>query len=169
MELKIIWDDLGNALGHFGAWGETIDLAWQAGAQELAQLVSDGDWAIAYELQLVYGQRAPHQLCHCHLLHNHLRRIALEGWKEAQQLLASGSRGEAVEYAREIVALTEGKGTYWCRKALREDCGPWVLAKSGTGLHPGWKGSIESCDGGKRWAKCGRPTTDWHCSKSGAS
>lgn len=120
VELKVIRDDLDNVLGHFGTWEEAIDLAWQAGAQEPVHLVSDGDRAIAYGLQLVYGRRVPHQLCHFHLLQEYRRNIGWEGWEEARQLLASGSRGEGIDYAREIVALSEGKGTYWCRKALRE-------------------------------------------------
>ena len=92
VELKVIRDDLGNVLGHFGSWEEAIDRAWQAGAQEPVHLVSDGDRAIAYGLQAVYGRGVPHQLCHFHLLQEYRRNIGWEGWEEAKQLLSYRSR-----------------------------------------------------------------------------
>lgn len=120
VELKVIRDDLGRVLGHFGTWEEAIDRAWQAGAREPVHLVSDGDRAIAYGLQLVYGRQAPHQLCHFHLLREYRRNVGWEGWEAAKQLLSAQSRGEGSQYVKRIVAVSEGSGAYWCRKALNQ-------------------------------------------------
>ena len=116
-ELKVIRDDLGVVLGHFGSWEEAIDRGWQAGAQDPLHLVSDGDRAIAQGLQLVYGRQAPHQLCHFHLLQEYRRNL---GWEEAKKLLSCQSRREGADYVKRIVAVTGGRGAYWCRKALNQ-------------------------------------------------
>ena len=120
IELKVIRDDLGVALGHFGSWEEAIDPGWQAGAQDPLHLVSDGDRAIVQGLQMVYGRQAPHQLCHFHLLQEYRRNLGWEGWEEAKKRLSCQSRREGAEYVKRIVAVTEGRGAYWCRKALNQ-------------------------------------------------
>ena len=119
-ELEVIRDDLGVVLGHFGSWEEAIDRGWQAGAQNPMHRVSDGDWAIAPELQLVYGRQAPHQLCHFHLLQEYRSNLGWAGWEEAKKLLSCQSRREGAEYVKIIVAVTGGRGAYWCRKALNQ-------------------------------------------------
>ena len=117
-ELKVIRDENGVALGSFGGWEEAIDQAWRQGAVQPTHLVSDGDAAIAAGIQMVYGQQAPHQLCHFHLLREYRRNIGETGWREARRLLASSGLAEARGYAARVAALTGGRGTYWCRKAL---------------------------------------------------
>ena len=79
-ELKEIRAAAGTALGAFGSWAEVIDLAWQQGAQHL---VSDGDWAIAAGIDLVYGGEVPHQLCAFHLLREYRRNIGVAGFAAA--------------------------------------------------------------------------------------
>ena len=118
VELKVVRDENGVALGAFAGWGEVIDQAWQQGATAPVHLVSDGDRAIAEGIQLVYGSQAPHQLCHFHLLREYRRNLGWEGWSEARRLLASGSVAEGQRWARRVVALTGGQAEYWCRKAL---------------------------------------------------
>ena len=120
MELKVIRGDLGVVLGHFGSWEEAIDRGWQAGAQDSLHLVSDGDRAIAQGLQLVYGRQAPRQLCYFHLLQEYRRNISWEEWEEAKKLLSSQSRREGADYVKRIVAVTGGRGAYWCRNALNQ-------------------------------------------------
>ena len=46
------------------------------------------------------------------------RNIGETGWREARRLLASSGLAEARGYAARVAALTGGRGTYWCRKAL---------------------------------------------------
>ena len=120
VELKVIRDDWGVALGCFGSWAEAIDRAWPAGATEPLHLVSDGDRAIAQGLQLVYGRTAPHQLCHFHLLQEYRRNIGWAGWEDAKRLLSAQSRREGADYVKRIIAATGGQGAYWCRKALHQ-------------------------------------------------
>ena len=120
VELKVIRDDSGVVLGHFGSWEEAIDRAWQAGATDPLHLVSDGDRSIAQGLQMIYGRQAPHQLCHFHLLQEYRRNIGWPGWEEAKKLLSSQSRQEGVYYVKRIVAETGGRGAHWCRKALNQ-------------------------------------------------
>ena len=96
-ELKVIRDELGVALGHFGTWEEAIDRGWQAGATDPRHLVSDGDRAIGHGLQMVYGRQAPHQLCHFHLLQEYRRNLGWAGWEEAKLLLSSQSRREGAD------------------------------------------------------------------------
>ena len=120
VEMKVVRDENGVALGSFAGWGEVIDQAWQQGATAPAHLVSDGDRAIAEGLQLVYGSQAPHQLCQFHLLREYRRNLGWDGWSEARRLLASTSVAEARRWARRVVALTGGRAEYWCRKALRQ-------------------------------------------------
>ena len=120
VEMKVVRDENGVALGSFAGWGEVIDQAWQQGATAPAHLVSDGDRAIAEGIQLVYGSQAPHQLCHFHLLREYRRNLGWDGWSEARRLLASASVAEAQRWARRVVALTGGAAEYWCRKALRQ-------------------------------------------------
>ena len=117
-ELKVIRDERGVGLGSFAGWEAVIDAAWRCGARAPVHLVSDGDRAIAGGIALVYGREAPHQLCHFHLLREYRRNLGWEGWSEARQLLASETRAQALGHGERIVALTGGRGTYWCRKAL---------------------------------------------------
>ena len=118
--MKVIRDENGVALGSFAGWGAVIDLAWQQGATAPMHLVSDGDRAIAEGIQMVYGSKAPHQLCHFHLLREYRRNLGWDGWREARQLLASESLAQAAGWARRIVELTEGQGRYWSEKALAQ-------------------------------------------------
>ena len=120
-ELKVIRDERGVALGSFARWEEVIDQAWQRGATAPVHLVSDGDQAIAAAIALVYGREAPHQLCHFSAsggLREHRRKLGWEGWTEARELLASETWAEAQRHGTRLVALTGGRATYWCRKAL---------------------------------------------------
>ena len=71
-------------------------------------VVSDGDWAVASGLQMLYGREVPHQLCHFHLLREYRRNLGSDGWAEVQQ------------WARRVMALTGGQAEYWRRKALRQ-------------------------------------------------
>ena len=113
-------------MGSFSNWGEVIDCAWQQGATAPVHpvsstgqaLVSDGDRAIAEGIALVYGSKAPHQLCQFHLLREYRRNLGWDGWREARQLLASENLAQAVGWAQRIVGLTEGRARYWCDKAL---------------------------------------------------
>ena len=118
--MKVIRDENGVALGSFGSWEEAIDQAWQQGAVQPTHLVSDGDAAIAAGIQMIYGRPAPHQLCHFHLLREYRRNIGEDGWPAARRLLASSGLAEARGYAARVAALTGGRGTYWCRKALEK-------------------------------------------------
>ena len=120
VEMKVVRDENGVALGSFAGWGEVIDQAWQQGATAPVHLVSDGDRAIAEGIQLVYGSQAPHQLCQFHLLREYRRNLGWDGWSEARRLLASVSVAEAQRWARRVAALTGGQAAYWCRKALRQ-------------------------------------------------
>lgn len=120
VEMKVVRDENGVALGSFAGWGAVIDLAWQQGATAPVHLVSDGDRAIAEGIALVYGSKAPHQLCHFHLLREYRRNLGWDGWREAQQLLAAESPAAALGWARRIMALTEGRARYWCEKALTQ-------------------------------------------------
>ena len=120
VEMKVVRDENGVALGSFSTWSEVIDQAWQLGAAAPVHLVSDGDRAIAEGIAMVYGSKAPHQLCHFHLLREYRRNLGWEGWQEARQLLASESLAQAVTWARRVVALTKGWGRYWCEKALTQ-------------------------------------------------
>lgn len=120
VELKVVRDERGVALGSFASWAAVIDQAWQQGATAPRHLVSDGDRAIEEGIVLVYGSKAPHQLCHFHLLREYRRNLGWEGWREARQLLAAESRAAATGWARRIMALTEGRGGYWCEKALAQ-------------------------------------------------
>ena len=120
VEMKVIRDERGMALATFAGWEAAIDQAWQRGAVAPAHVVSDGDWAIAAGLAMVYGQEVPHQLCHFHLLREYRRNLGWDGWAEARRLLGSASVAEARRWARRVVALTGGQAEYWCRKALRE-------------------------------------------------
>ena len=117
-ELKVVRDDTGTALGTFGPWAAVIDRAWQLGARHPVHLVSDGDGAIASEIDLVYGREAPHQLCVFHLLREYWRNIGKVGFAEARRLLSAGSLAEGRRWARRIVRLTGGAARYWCAKAL---------------------------------------------------
>ena len=120
-EMKVVRDENGVALGSFASWGAVIDLAWQQGATAPVHLVSDGDRAIAEGIALVYGSKAPHQLCHFSAsggLREYRRDLGWEGWKEARQLLAAESSATAIGWARRIIVLTEGRGRYWREKAL---------------------------------------------------
>ena len=120
-ELKVIRDAAaGTALGAFGSWAEVIDQAWQLGAQRPEHLVSDGDGAIAAGIELVYGGKAPHQLCAFHLLREYRRNIGVAGFAAARRLLDAGSLSEGREWARRIMRLTDGAARYWCEKALRK-------------------------------------------------
>ena len=104
--------------GTFGPWAEAIDRAWQLGAQHPIHLVSDGDGAIASEIDLVYGRGAPHQLCVFHLLREYRRNIGKVGFAEARHLLSAASVSEGRRWARRIVRVTGGAARYWCEKAL---------------------------------------------------
>ena len=118
VELKVVRDEHGVALGSFASWGEVIDQAWRQGAAMPRHLVSGGDRAIGEGIALVYGSEAPHQLCHFHLLREYRRNLGWDGWWEARQLLRAESRAAAIGWVRQIMALTEGRGRYWCEKAL---------------------------------------------------
>ena len=128
VEMKVVRDENGVALGSFAGWGEVIDLAWQQGATAPVHpvsstgqaLVSDGDRAIAAGIAMVYGSKAPHQLCHFHLLREYRRNLGWAGWREARQLLGSESSAAAMVWARRVMALTEGRARYWCEKALTQ-------------------------------------------------
>ena len=120
VELKVIRDEKGAALGTFAGWEAAIDQAWRRGATAPVHVVSDGDRAIGAGLQMVYGRKVPHQLCQFHLLREYRRNLGWDGWSEARRLLASGSVAEAQGWARRVMALTGGQAEYWCRKALRQ-------------------------------------------------
>ena len=128
VEMKVVRDENGVALGSFSPWGAVIDLAWQQGATAPVHpvsstgqaLVSDGDRAIAAGIAMVYGSKAPHQLCHFHLLREYRRNLGWAGWREARQLLGSESSAAAMVWARRVMALTEGRARYWCEKALTQ-------------------------------------------------
>ncbi len=95
VEMKVVRDENGVALGSFAGWSEVIDLVWQPGAtapvhpvSSTAQaLVSDGVWAIAAGIAMVYGSKAPHQLCHFHLLREYRRNL---GWGLAGSSATAG-------------------------------------------------------------------------------
>ena len=62
----------------------------------LAEVVSDGDRAIAAGRQMVsckmvYGREVPHQFCHFHLLREYRRNLGWDGWTEGRRLLAPAS------------------------------------------------------------------------------
>ena len=126
VEMKVVRDENGVALGSFAGWGAVIDLAWQQGATAPVQLVSDGDRAIAAGIALVYGSKAPHQLCHFSAsggLREYRRNLGWDGWREARPAyggLAAESPAAAMGWARRIMALTEGRAQYWCEKALTQ-------------------------------------------------
>ena len=120
VEMKVIRDEKGRALATFSSWEGAIDQAWQRGAVAPDHVVSDGDRAIAAALEMVYGRKVPHQLCHFHLLREYRRNLGWDGWGEARRLLASASVAEAQRWAERLLALTGGQAEYWCRKALRE-------------------------------------------------
>ena len=108
VEMKVIWDEKGRALGTFAGWEAAIDLAWQHGATAPVHVVSDGNRAIAAGLAMVYGREVPHQLCHFHLLREYRRYLGGAGWSEARR------------WARRTMARTGGAAERWRRKALRE-------------------------------------------------
>ena len=120
VEMKVVRDENGVALGSFAGWGAVIDQAWQQGAVAPVHLVSDGDRAIAEGIQMVYGSQAPHQLCQFHLLREYRRNLGWDGWREARQLLGSENSAAAMGWARRTMALTEGRARYWCEKALAQ-------------------------------------------------
>ena len=118
-ELKVIRAAAtGTALVSFGPWAEVIDRAWQLGAQRPQHLVSDGDWAIAAGIELVYGGEAPHQLSLLYLLREYRRNIGATGFAAARRLLAACSLAEGREWARRIMRASDGAARYWCEKAL---------------------------------------------------
>ena len=53
-------------------------------------LVSDGDPAIACDLQAVYGLKVPRQLRYCHLLQEYRRNIGWDGWEEVKSRCPPG-------------------------------------------------------------------------------
>ena len=180
VEMKVVRDENGVALGSFASWGAVIDLAWQQGATTPIHLVSDGDWAIAEGIAMVYGSQAPHQLYHFSAsggLREYRRNpvsstgqaLGWEGWREARQLLGSENSAAAMGWARRIMALTEGRARTGVRKPCGKDCDTWQRESGGTRPHRDWNGRTESTDDGKGWARYGRPTTCWRCSKIAAS
>ena len=100
-EMKVVRDENGVALGSFSQWGAVIDLAWQQGATAPVHLVSDGDRAVAAGIAMVYGSKAPHQLCHFRLLREYRRNLAGRVgrrlgncWDRKAQLRQWSGRGE---------------------------------------------------------------------------
>ena len=107
-----------SVMASFGKWSDVVDEAYNRGVQEPIHLVSDGDGAIAEAIQMVYGSKAAHQLCQFHLLQEYRRNIGSRGRGEAKALLGSEDLLQVRTFAVKIVDLTDGHGTYWCRKAL---------------------------------------------------
>jgi hypothetical protein len=64
-----------------------VERVYEGGIREPAQVVSDGDPAIAGAIELVYGAQVPHQLCQFHLLQEYRRNLEIVGWAEAKALL----------------------------------------------------------------------------------
>ena len=115
--MEVVRDEEGGVVVSFGSWEEVVDRVYDQGLEEPEHIVSDGDRAIAWAIELVYGSKAPHQLCHFHLLREYRRDIGKKGWQEAKALLGSKSREEAEEWGARLMEATEGKAAYWCEKA----------------------------------------------------
>lgn len=67
---------------------------------------------------MAHDRNAPHQLCQFHLLRECKRNIDGLGFSEAKALLGADDMEQARDYARRIMALTDGKALHWCVKAL---------------------------------------------------
>ena len=67
---------------------------------------------------MAYDRDTPHQLCQFHLLRECKRNIGRVGFSDAKALLGSDDMEQARDYARRIVALTDGKALLWRVKAL---------------------------------------------------
>ncbi len=119
-ELKVVRDENGTVMGSFGRWEEVLGEAYNRGVTDPVHLVSDGDRAIAEAIQVVYGSKAPHQLCQFHLLREYRRNIGVRGWAEAKELLKASNLTQARSLAVRIIDLTDGQALYWCRKALSQ-------------------------------------------------
>ena len=119
-ELKVIRDNEGNVLVSFDDWEKAISGLYEQGLESADHLVSDGDRAIEGAIELVYGSKAPHQLCQFHLLREYRRNIGSLGFKQAKDLLEAQSKGEAYKLASVLNRVTGGKAAYWSDKVLRK-------------------------------------------------
>ena len=120
VELKVARDERGVALASAGSWEDALTAARGLGEIASRHVVSDGDRTIESAIDMAYDRRAPHQLCHFHLLREYKRNIGGVGLAEAKALLESDDMEQARKYAGRIVALTSGKALYRCVKALEK-------------------------------------------------
>ena len=67
VEMKVIRDEMGNAMATFDSWQKAVNAAYMSGARSPRHIVSDGDLAIASAIDMTYGNEANHQLCQFHL------------------------------------------------------------------------------------------------------
>ena len=132
-----------------------IDRAWQQGAQHPAHLISDGDGAIAWGIELVYGGEAPHQLSLLHLLREYRRNIGMAGFTAARRLLDATSLAEGVEWARRIMRATAGRRVTGARKRCPKDCVIWRRGRRRIGRRRDWSCTIGSCGGVSSWGRYG--------------
>lgn len=119
-ELKVIRDDEGNVVLSFEDWEKAISGLYEQGLGVPLHLVSDGDRAIEGAIEMVYGDKAPHQLCQFHLLREYRRNIGSIGFKQAKDLLNAQDKGEARKLADILNRVTDDEAAYWSDKVLRK-------------------------------------------------
>lgn len=89
--------------------------------------MSDGDAALAAEIDWVYRRRALHQLCVFHLLREYRRNLGTFDFAAAPGLLQSASLAEGREWARRLIQLAifcpVRAAAHWCAKRGPKGCG----------------------------------------------